>query len=88
VDGTGVLVSAFPGHVHPTPAPEGLPPSASMLARLAAVQNVGNLVAGAAALAAVQYAVAALQVPLVAVCGHSGCGAMPTCSAATAPRPS
>lgn len=40
------------------------------------VQNVGNLVAGAAALAAVQYATSALNVPLIAVCGHSGCGAM------------
>ncbi|MFR9802875.1 SulP family inorganic anion transporter [Pseudonocardia sp. RS010] len=40
------------------------------------VQNVGNLVHGTGALAAVRYATAVLRVPLVAVCGHSGCGAM------------
>ncbi|MEU7817420.1 SulP family inorganic anion transporter [Pseudonocardia sp. NPDC049154] len=40
------------------------------------VQNVGNLVHGTGALAAVQYATSVLRVPLVAVCGHSGCGAM------------
>lgn len=40
------------------------------------VRNVGNLVAGTAARAAVQYATDVLKVPLVAVCGHSGCGAM------------
>jgi carbonic anhydrase len=40
------------------------------------VQNVGNLVSGTGALAAVQYATSVLRVPLVAVCGHSGCGAM------------
>jgi carbonic anhydrase len=40
------------------------------------VQNVGNLVAGTAVEAAVQYATAVLDVPLIAVCGHSACGAM------------
>jgi carbonic anhydrase len=40
------------------------------------VQNVGNLVQGTSAAAAVQYATSVLRVPLVAVCGHSGCGAM------------
>jgi carbonic anhydrase len=40
------------------------------------VQNVGNLVSGTGALAAVQYAEEVLRVPLIAVCGHSGCGAM------------
>ncbi|GAA3230095.1 SulP family inorganic anion transporter [Pseudonocardia petroleophila] len=40
------------------------------------VQNVGNLVAGTSARAAVQYATTVLRVPTLAVCGHSGCGAM------------
>jgi carbonic anhydrase len=40
------------------------------------VQNVGNLASGTDALAALQYATDVLDVPLVAVCGHSGCGAM------------
>ncbi len=40
------------------------------------VQNVGNLVAGTSVRAAVQYATSVLNVPTVAVCGHSGCGAM------------
>jgi carbonic anhydrase len=40
------------------------------------VQNVGNLVAGTSVRAALQYATQVLRVPLVAVCGHSGCGAM------------
>ena len=40
------------------------------------VQNVGNFVGGAASQAAVHYATTVLQVPMVAVCGHSGCGAM------------
>ncbi|MFD1529429.1 carbonic anhydrase [Pseudonocardia aurantiaca] len=40
------------------------------------VQNVGNLAAGTAVDAAVQYATAVLDVPLIAVCGHSACGAM------------
>lgn len=40
------------------------------------VQNVGNLVAGTSARAAVQYATTVLDVPTLAVCGHSGCGAM------------
>ncbi|NMI00205.1 SulP family inorganic anion transporter [Pseudonocardia acidicola] len=40
------------------------------------VQNVGNLVAGTSVRAAVQYATSVLRVPLIAVCGHSGCGAM------------
>lgn len=40
------------------------------------VRNVGNLVAGTSARAAVQYATDVLEVPLIAVCGHSGCGAM------------
>jgi carbonic anhydrase len=40
------------------------------------VQNVGNLVSGTSTLAAVQYATSVLHVPLIAVCGHSGCGAM------------
>jgi carbonic anhydrase len=40
------------------------------------VQNVGNLVAGTSMRAALHYATEVLRVPLVAVCGHSGCGAM------------
>lgn len=40
------------------------------------VQNVGNMVSGTATHAAVQYATTVLRVPLVAVCGHTGCGAM------------
>jgi carbonic anhydrase len=40
------------------------------------VQNVGNLAAGTSVRAALQYATGVLDVPLVAVCGHSGCGAM------------
>ncbi|MBW0117458.1 SulP family inorganic anion transporter [Pseudonocardia abyssalis] len=40
------------------------------------VQNVGNLVAGTSVRAAVQYATTVLEVPTLAVCGHSGCGAM------------
>jgi carbonic anhydrase len=40
------------------------------------VQNVGNLVAGTSVEAALQYATTVLDVPLVAVCGHSACGAM------------
>ncbi|MCF7548403.1 bifunctional SulP family inorganic anion transporter/carbonic anhydrase [Pseudonocardia sp. WMMC193] len=40
------------------------------------VQNVGNFVSGTSTLAAVQYAEEVLRVPLIAVCGHSGCGAM------------
>jgi carbonic anhydrase len=40
------------------------------------VQNVGNLVAGTSMRAALHYAREILHVPLIAVCGHSGCGAM------------
>jgi len=40
------------------------------------VQNVGNLAVGPGTAAAVEFATSALDVPLVAVCGHSGCGAM------------
>ncbi|ANY05074.1 SulP family inorganic anion transporter [Pseudonocardia sp. HH130630-07] len=40
------------------------------------VQNVGNLACGPGTAAAVEFATSALNVPLVAVCGHSGCGAM------------
>ncbi|MFP5070281.1 SulP family inorganic anion transporter [Pseudonocardia nantongensis] len=40
------------------------------------VQNVGNLVCGPGTAAAVEFATSALNVPLVAVCGHSSCGAM------------
>ncbi len=40
------------------------------------VQNVGNLVAGTSMRAALHYATKVLRVPLIAVCGHSGCGAM------------
>ncbi len=40
------------------------------------VQNVGNLVIGPGTAAAVEFATSALNVPLLAVCGHSGCGAM------------
>jgi carbonic anhydrase len=46
------------------------------------VRNVGNLVpghgaaAGDSTLAAVEYAVEKLRVSTIAVCGHSGCGAM------------
>ncbi|MGI9004296.1 MAG: SulP family inorganic anion transporter [Pseudonocardia sp.] len=43
---------------------------------LLTVQNMGNLFAGTAVRAAVQYATTELQVPLIAVCGHSGCGSM------------
>ncbi|MGI5129392.1 SulP family inorganic anion transporter [Pseudonocardia sp. CA-107938] len=49
------------------------------------VQNVGNLVAGDDARAAVEYATGVLDVPLIAVCGHSGCGAMRALLSATAP---
>ncbi len=49
------------------------------------VQNVGNLVAGTGAMAAVEYAVEVLDVPLVAVCGHSGCGAMSAVLSGAAP---
>lgn len=51
------------------------------------VQNVGNLVAGTATHAAVQYALTELRVPLIAVCGHSGCGAMRGLLAATGRHP-
>lgn len=40
------------------------------------VQNVGNFAAGTSMRAALHYATEVLRVPLVAVCGHSGCGAM------------
>ncbi|MHA6622033.1 SulP family inorganic anion transporter [Pseudonocardia sp. DLS-67] len=40
------------------------------------VQNVGNLVAGTSMRAALHYATEVLHVPLIAVCGHSACGAM------------
>jgi carbonic anhydrase len=40
------------------------------------VQNVGNLVAGRSMRAALHYATEVLRVPLIAVCGHSACGAM------------
>ncbi|NWJ75167.1 hypothetical protein HX744_32445 [Pseudonocardia sp. ICBG1122] len=40
------------------------------------VQNVGNLVVGPGTAAAVEFATGTLDVPIVAVCGHSGCGAM------------
>ena len=40
------------------------------------VQNVGNLAGGQGTAAAVEYAGSVLNVPLIAVCGHSGCGAM------------
>lgn len=40
------------------------------------VQNVGNLACGPGTAAAVEFATSALGVPLVAVCGHSSCGAM------------
>ena len=40
------------------------------------VQNVGNLVGDTGTHAAVQYANDVLRVPLIAVCGHAGCGAM------------
>jgi carbonic anhydrase len=40
------------------------------------VQNVGNFAAGTSVGAALQYATDVLRVPLIAVCGHSGCGAM------------
>ena len=40
------------------------------------VQNVGNLVGADATSAAVAFASDVLRTPVVAVCGHSGCGAM------------
>lgn len=40
------------------------------------VQNVGNLVHGSSVEAAVRYALDVLAVTTIAVCGHSGCGAM------------
>ncbi|MEQ3552283.1 SulP family inorganic anion transporter [Pseudonocardia nematodicida] len=40
------------------------------------VQNVGNLAVGPGTAAAVEFATSALNVPLITVCGHSGCGAM------------
>ena len=40
------------------------------------VQNVGNLVVGPGTAAGVEFATTVLTVPLLAVCGHSGCGAM------------
>lgn len=40
------------------------------------VQNVGNLATDPSASAAIEFATSQLEVPLVAVCGHSGCGAM------------
>lgn len=40
------------------------------------VQNVGNLAVGPGTAAAVEFATSALSVPLIAVCGHTGCGAM------------
>lgn len=40
------------------------------------VQNVGNLACGPGTAAAVEFATEGLSVPIVAVCGHSSCGAM------------
>ncbi|WP_166974308.1 solute carrier family 23 protein [Brevibacterium atlanticum] len=40
------------------------------------VQNVGNLATDPGASAAIEFATSQLEVPLIAVCGHSGCGAM------------
>lgn len=50
------------------------------------VQNVGNLAGGQEATAAVEYATGVLGVPLIAVCGHSGCGAMTGLHQGTAGR--
>ncbi len=49
------------------------------------VQNVGNLVTDTGARAAVEYAVDVLGVPVIAVCGHSGCGAMQALLTGAAP---
>jgi len=40
------------------------------------VQNVGNLATDSGASAAIEFATSQLEVPLVAVCGHSSCEAM------------
>jgi carbonic anhydrase len=57
------------------------------------VRNVGNLVPlrpsdpGDSTLAAVEYAVGVLRVTTIAVCGHSGCGAMRALLEPSDPRP-
>jgi carbonic anhydrase len=66
----GLLLTCSDSHVPPGVLAGSGP------ADLFTVQNVGNFVSGTAAEAAVQYATAVLDVPVIAVCGHSGCGAM------------
>ena len=66
----GLLVTCADSRVQPSVITRSGPGD------LFTVQNVGNLVAGTSTRAAVQYATDVLGVPLIAVCGHSACGAM------------
>ncbi|MCW0216560.1 MAG: bifunctional SulP family inorganic anion transporter/carbonic anhydrase [Pseudonocardia sp.] len=67
---SGLLLACADSRVLPSTITHGGPGD------LFTVQNIGNLVSGTSTLAAVQYATSVLHVPLIAVCGHSGCGAM------------
>ncbi|NMH92814.1 carbonic anhydrase, partial [Pseudonocardia bannensis] len=69
-DPSGLLLSCADSRVMPNVITHSGPGD------LFTVQNVGNLVAGTSVRAAVQYATSVLRVPLIAVVGHSGCGAM------------
>lgn len=46
------------------------------LGELFIIRNAGNTVSGMAAMGSIEYAVAALKVPLVVVMGHEACGAV------------